>query len=69
MKQNPPVHRFPSKMREERERQQISQTDLAAKTGFQPSAISHFERGTRDPTLTNAVRIANGLRISLEKLI
>ncbi len=61
-------HWFGPQLRLARERKGWSQTTLALRAGFQPSAISHFELGRRDPTLTNAVRLARALGESMDRL-
>lgn len=53
---------------EARENLRWTQADLAKATGLQPAAISHFERGQRLPSLPNAVRLADALRVSLDWL-
>lgn len=39
----------------------MSQADLAAETGLEPSNISHIEAGRRDPRSSTLERIADGL--------
>lgn len=46
-----------------------SQTDLAKKTGLQPSAISHFENGRRTPSVKNLIKLANALNCSIDSLV
>lgn len=53
---------------EARENLRWTQADLAKVTGLQPAAISHFECGQRLPSLPNAVRLADALRVSLDWL-
>jgi transcriptional regulator with XRE-family HTH domain len=48
--------------------QKLTQTDLAAKSGLQPSAISHFESGRRIPSFKNLCLLADTLKISLDYL-
>lgn len=52
-----------------RNRLQWSQSDLAERSGFQPSAISHFETGKRCPSVENLVRLADTLRVSTDWLL
>jgi transcriptional regulator with XRE-family HTH domain len=44
---------FKDRLIEVRCKMKLSQSDLARKTGIQPSAISHFESGRRQPNLSN----------------
>lgn len=61
--------KFACILREIRERNGLSQSDLADKTGFQPSAISHFETGKREPSFENLKRLANALNVSTDFLM
>lgn len=47
----------------------LSQGALAKKAGFKSSAISHFETGTREPSLPNLVRLAKALGVSTDRLL
>jgi len=40
---------------------EITQDELARRTGINATQISHYETGSREPTLTNIVKICNGL--------
>jgi transcriptional regulator with XRE-family HTH domain len=51
-----------------REERAISQVQLAEATGFEQSWISHVERGTRNPTWQNVVRLAEGLGVGVAEL-
>jgi transcriptional regulator with XRE-family HTH domain len=61
--------RFPEILREARENKKLSQTDLADRSGLQPSAISHFETGKRAPSFENLKRLADALAISVDYLL
>lgn len=52
-----------------REERGISQVQLAADTGFTQSWISHVERGSRNPSWSNVVRLAEGLGVSVSELV
>jgi transcriptional regulator with XRE-family HTH domain len=52
-----------------REERGLSQVQLAATTGFIQSWISHVERGARNPSWNNVVRLAEGLGVSASELI
>ncbi len=56
-------------LREERERQEISMTVLAEKSGLSQAAISLVERGLRNPTLDTLFRIAGVLEVELGAII
>lgn len=60
---------FAMRLRQTREAQSISQSDLASKCGLQPSAISHFETGRREPNIANLARLAGALRKSTDWLL
>jgi transcriptional regulator with XRE-family HTH domain len=51
-----------------REERGISQVELAARTGFTQAWISHVERGNRNPSWSNIVRLATGLGVSVVEL-
>jgi transcriptional regulator with XRE-family HTH domain len=52
-----------------REQRGISQVQLAADTGFTQSWISHVERGNRNPSWSNVVRLAAGLGVRTAELV
>jgi transcriptional regulator with XRE-family HTH domain len=60
---------FKSRLREAREAKGWSQTDLATRTGLEPSAISHFECGRREPSAGNLVILAIQLQVSTDYLL
>lgn len=47
----------------------MSQSDLASKSGLQPSAISHFETGNRSPSFDNLKRLADALNVTTDYLL
>lgn len=51
-----------------REERGISQVELANSTGLTQSWISHVERGARNPSWSNVVRLAAGLGVSVAEL-
>ena len=60
---------FPDLLRKTREDKGLSQSELAEKAGFQPSAISHFESGRRAPSFDNLKRLANALSVNIDYLL
>ncbi len=46
----------------------LSQVQLADKTGFIQAWISHLERGQRNPSWNNVVRLAGGLGVPVSEL-
>lgn len=52
-----------------REKRGLSQGDLANRAGFQASAVSHFETGTRKPSFDNLRRLADALDITTDYLL
>jgi transcriptional regulator with XRE-family HTH domain len=60
---------FPDRLRKFRESKGLSQTELAEKTGLQPSAVSHFETGKRAPSFDNLKRLADALDVTVDYLL
>jgi transcriptional regulator with XRE-family HTH domain len=60
---------FSERLRTERERKGLSQADLAGRSGLQPSAISHFETGNRDPSFDNLRKLADALSVTVDYLL
>ena len=60
---------FGVRLRETREKRGLSQSELAEKSGFHPSAISHFETGRRSPSFDNLRRLADTLNITIDSLL
>jgi transcriptional regulator with XRE-family HTH domain len=60
---------FPELLRKIREDKGLSQSELAHKAGFQPSAISHFESGRRSPSFENLKRLADALSVTIDYLL
>ena len=56
-------------LKELRESQGMTHSDLAKKAGMSRSAISHIEAGTRKPSLVAALRIAESLGVELSHVI
>jgi transcriptional regulator with XRE-family HTH domain len=61
--------KFKDLLRRTREAKGLSQADLAAKTGLQPAAVSHFETGQRSPSFENLRKLADALSVSVDYLL
>jgi transcriptional regulator with XRE-family HTH domain len=57
------------RIREIRLKRGLTQGDLAQLCGTSVAAISHIERGTKVPTITTLVRIADALECRVTKLV
>lgn len=64
-----PSASFPERLRAARGSRRLSQGDLASRAGLQPSAISHFETGTRKPSFDNLRRLADALEVTTDYLL
>ena len=60
---------FGGRLREVRLARGLTQGDLAERCGTSIAAISHIERGTKVPTLTTIVRLADALKCRVTKLV
>jgi len=60
---------FGERLRRIREEKRLNQSDLAVRTGFQPSAISHFESGRRAPSFDNLKKLADALAVTIDFLL
>ena len=70
MKRAPkPSASFPERLRAARGKRRLSQGDLAGRAGLQPSAVSHFETGTRKPSFDNLRRLADALEVTTDYLL
>lgn len=56
-------------IRATRVRRGMKQSELAVRTGLQPSAISQFETGQRDPSPENLRKVAKALDVSTDYLL
>ena len=64
-----PISGFPDNLKRAREIKGLSQTELAKRSGLQPSAVSHFETGRRAPSFDNLKRLADTLEVTTDFLI
>lgn len=60
---------FPERLRVARQTREFSQDSLAKRANLQPSAISHFETGTRKPSFDNLRRLADALDVTTDYLL
>lgn len=60
---------FSERLRSAREYRGFSQSDLAVKSSMQPSAISHFETGSRKPSFDNLRILADSLDVTTDYLL
>ncbi len=60
---------FKTCLRAARDVRKLSQSDLAERSGLQPSAISHFETGRRSPSFDNLRRLADALAVTIDYLL
>lgn len=60
---------FSDRLREIREKRELSQSDLGRAAGMQPSAIAHFEAGRRKPSFDNVRALATALQVSADYLL
>lgn len=61
--------KFEDRLRKARLDKGLSQSELAARSGLQPSAVSHFETGTRAPSFENLKRLSDALGVSIDFLL
>ena len=61
--------RFAARLRAVRETNFPTQKEFADRCGFQPETYRMWERGDREPNITNLRKIATTLNISLDYLI
>ena len=64
-----PTDAFPERLKIARTRRELSQDGLAKRANLQPSAISHFETGTRKPSFDNLRRLADALEVTTDFLL
>jgi transcriptional regulator with XRE-family HTH domain len=60
---------FPARLRAARELRKLSQSDLADRSGLQPSAVSHFETGRRSPSFENLKALSEALQVTTDFLL
>lgn len=60
---------FRQRLATARDKRELSQQDLAKKSGLPASSISHFEGGGRKPSFDNLRRLANALNVTTDFLL
>ncbi len=60
---------FRRRLRAARELRSLSQADVAERAGLQPSAVSHYETGTRRPSFRNLRRLAEAMEVTTDYLV
>jgi len=63
------LHNLPQRLSEVRSLAHLSQAELANKLGVSTSLISHWEKGTRTPSETQIVNLAQHLGVTLDYLL
>lgn len=56
-------------LREERERRGLSKYAVAGRSGLSQQMVGYVERGTRNPTLETAVRMADAIGVDLADIL
>jgi len=69
MESSTKIGSFAVRLREIREKRELSQSALARLSGMQPSAIAHFEAGRRKPSFDNIRELAKALHITTDHLM
>ena len=69
MESTRPTDIFSVRLRSTRKKLDLSQGELAKRAGLQPSAVSHFETGSRKPSFDNLRRLADALKVSTDYLL
>jgi transcriptional regulator with XRE-family HTH domain len=60
---------FARRLRTARELRNLSQAELAERARLQQTAVSHYENGTRRPSLRNLRRLSEALEVTSDYLI
>jgi transcriptional regulator with XRE-family HTH domain len=60
---------FGQRMRELRDREGVSQDNLARESGIHSTSIGRIERGGREPRLTTILKLADGLGVEPGELV
>jgi len=60
---------FTKRLNSARKLRKLNQEELAKLTKLQPSAISHFETGSRKPSFDNLRRLSDALEVTTDYLL
>ncbi len=60
---------FPERLKRLRASLKLSQTELGNRIGVGRSSVNMYEKGTREPTLSNLVQLANIFSVSVDYLL
>lgn len=66
---SPKEDEFGERLSAAREIRELSQAELAQRSGLQTAAIGHFERNRRKPSFANVRALANALNVSSDYLL
>ena len=66
---NPDLHKLGNKIRLLRNQSQLTQEQLAELTGLHRTYIGGIERGERNVSILNLIRIAKALNITVSKML
>jgi ribosome-binding protein aMBF1 (putative translation factor) len=64
-----PEKLFAERLQAARQLRKLSQSELATKSGLQPSAVSHFETGRRAPSFDNLKALSIALEVTTDYLL
>ena len=65
MKKNPVLIALGKNVSELRNKKELTQEQLAERSGLDPSYISGIERGVRNPSVLSLARLAHGFEVSV----
>ena len=60
---------FPERLKNAREKRNLTQNELGKMSNLPPSSIAHFETGSRKPSLANLRRLAIALEVTTDYLL
>lgn len=63
------VHGFATRLVKLRESRNLTQLQLAIQTGIKRPALSHYEKGRREPDIKTLIVLADFFKVTLDELI